>query len=100
MKKLLSLCVFIFINSCALISFAGDFQDIPDATVKQVSSLPDNTLVFMKGYLDHDLFRDNTGTIHVGNEFYSDKDQKIEILARVHNNVLENEINIITLSPL
>ncbi len=100
MKKLLSFCVFLFINSCALVSFAADFQDIPDATVIQTESLPDNTLVFMQGYLDQNSFKDSTGTIRVRNNFYSDKDQKIEILAQVHNDLLESEINIITLSPL
>lgn len=100
MRKILILFVFIFISGCALISFAKDFEDIPDATVAEVLEMPDNKLVFMQGTLDNQIFTDDTGSIDVGNNFYSDPEQKIEILARTHNTLFSHEINIITLSPI
>ena len=100
MKNVLSLCVFIFVSSCALISFAKDFEDIPDATVAEVLEMPDNKLVFMQGKLDNQIFSDATGSIEVGNTFYSNPNQKIEILARTHNTLFSHGINIITLSPI
>ena len=100
MKNILSLCVFIFISSCALISFANDFEDIPNVTVAEVLEMPDNKLVFMQGKLDKQIFTDATGSIDVGNTFYSNPEQKIEVLARTHNTFFTHEINIITLSPL
>jgi len=100
MRNILSLCTFVFIGSCALISFAKDFDNIPDATVAEVLQMPDNKLVFMQGKLDNQIFTDATGSIDVGNSFYSDPKQKIEILARTHNTFFTHEINIITLSPI
>lgn len=100
MKNILSLFVFMFIGSCALISFAEDFTDIPDATVAEVLDMPDKQLVFMQGTLDDKIFTDTTGSVSVGNSFTVDPRQKIEILARTHNTLLTREIDIITLSPL
>lgn len=97
---MLSLFVFMFVGSCALISFAADFTNIPDATVAEVLDMPDKQLVFMQGTLDDHIFTDATGSVSVGNSFDVDPHQKIEILARTHNTPLTHEINIITLSPL
>ena len=100
MKNILSLFVFMFVGSCALISFATDFTNIPDATVAEVLNMPDKQLVFMQGRLDNHIFTDATGSVNVGNSFAIDSQQKIEILARTHNTLLTREIDIITLSPL
>ena len=90
----------IYIALIAVVYFAKDFEDIPNATVAEVLDMPDNKLVFMQGTLDNQIFTDATGSIEVGNNFYSDPKQKIEILARTHNTLFSHEINIITLSPI
>lgn len=100
MKKIFSLSVFLFMSSCALISFANDFNDIPNATVAEVIKMPDNKLVFMQGTLHNQIFTDSTGSIEVINNLSSNPEQKIEILAKTHNSFFTNEIDIITLSPL
>ncbi len=100
MRNILSLCTFIIVSSCAIISFANDFEDIPDATVAEVLDMPDKKLVFMQGHLNDQTFTDPTGSITTGNSFAVSPEQKIEILAQTHNTLLTHEINIITLSPL
>lgn len=100
MRNLLSLCCFLFTGSCAIISFANDFEDIPDATVAEVKQMPHNKMVLMQGNLDNYIFRDTTGEIKTGNTFTVSPEQKIEILARTNNSLLSSSIDIITISPL
>ena len=100
MQKLLFLGYLVLIGGCALISFAKDFEDVPETTVAEIKKMPENKMAFLQGHLNNHTFSDATGVIKTENTFHVDPTQKIEILARVHNSLFHHKIDIITLSPL
>ena len=96
MKGLLTFFCCLLVTCCALISFAGDFENIPDITVAEAKKMPDNKLIFLSGKIKNNIFSDETGAIRITDPKSLPSQEKTHILARTHNSWFNHEISIIS----